>query len=86
MDQVEIIPKGYLCNNCSESIIAPKHCGKPMNLRGDTEIGYIEWICWKGEHEPCCGRESVVDFESCCSKPHLKAGKTLNSENKLKLL
>lgn len=53
------------CKNCNSIINIPKHCGKPMNLENGN------WVCWKGEHTPCCGRDSIFEFESCCENPQI---------------
>ena len=58
----------YVCENCKTSVESPKHCGKQMQIQEIEESSH--WICWKGEHPPCCGKPSsfVVD---CCESPNL---------------
>ena len=53
------------CSNCNTLVSIPKHCGKLMELHDD------QWVCWKGEHDPCCGRSAVLDFDKCCENPSL---------------
>ncbi|MHA2099265.1 MAG: hypothetical protein ACW99A_11295 [Candidatus Kariarchaeaceae archaeon] len=59
----------YVCENCSVSTPPPTHCGKAMQIEGND--GILSWVCWKGEHPPCCGMESQFVFESCCDNPNL---------------
>jgi hypothetical protein len=59
----------YVCENCSTSTPPPTHCGKAMQIQVIDNT--LNWICWKGEHPPCCGRESKYDFENCCDTPNL---------------
>lgn len=51
------------CSNCNELVDIPRHCGKFMELTNN------QWVCWKGEHNPCCGKPAVVEFELCCDNP-----------------
>jgi len=62
MDVIHSI-NGIRCENCSKIVEVPKHCGQAMHLEGTI------WVCHKGEHAPCCGRSSVVDFDPCCDDP-----------------
>ncbi len=56
----------YICTNCNTTFTAPTHCGRMMTLQdGNT------WICWKGEHQPCCGKESKIALENCCDARNL---------------
>lgn len=68
---LEVMTAGSLdCETCSTRVTPPTHCGKPMNL----ELIFAEqyWVCWKGEHEPCCGREASEKYTACCENPRLK--------------
>ncbi len=57
----------YICENCERSTPTPIHCGKAMQIQVIED--QINWICWKGEHQPCCGRESMFSYEICCENP-----------------
>ncbi|MFV2016360.1 MAG: hypothetical protein ACC656_13090 [Candidatus Heimdallarchaeota archaeon] len=60
----------YICNNCKATTTPPTHCGRAMET---NEVnGDIFFQCWKGEHAPCCGRESTVKYENCCDNPTLE--------------
>ncbi len=50
MIEIEVLA----CQQCSHVEPLPVHCGKPMQLVGN------ELVCWRGEHAPCCGRESKM--------------------------
>lgn len=60
----------YVCENCKVTTPPPTHCGKAMEVEVINES--IFWTCWKGEHPPCCGRESHYGYENCCETPKLK--------------
>ncbi len=59
----------YVCENCNKSTTPPTHCGQAMLLQ--EQEGVKNWICWKGEHAPCCGKESLIAYEACCGEPNL---------------
>lgn len=61
-------PKKYVCDTCETIFDVPKHCGRSMVL--DTED--MRFVCWKGEHQPCCGRESTETVDKCCDTQILK--------------
>ncbi len=57
----------YVCNNCKATTPPPTHCGKAMELDDN-----LLFTCWKGQHAPCCGRESQIKYENCCENPKLE--------------
>ena len=59
----------YVCESCNNSTQPPTHCGKAMEIQ--VIDGNINWICWKGEHTPCCGKESSFVNDNCCEEPNL---------------
>ena len=60
----------YVCKNCETSITPEVHCGKAMEVKMIDDI--LNFVCWKGIHKPCCGKESHFAFEKCCSEPDLE--------------
>ncbi len=50
MIEIEVLK----CQKCELVEPIPSHCGKPMQIVGDS------FVCWKGEHTPCCGKPSVL--------------------------
>lgn len=74
-------PITYICNTCNTNTITPVHCGKPMIV--DIAGTSSSWICWKGDHEPCCGSEAVQPFKACCDTPDMKIGLNLEDANVL---
>ncbi|OLS28946.1 MAG: hypothetical protein HeimC2_03840 [Candidatus Heimdallarchaeota archaeon LC_2] len=59
----------YVCENCNKATPPPTHCGKAMQV--EVKKSTINWICWKGEHTPCCGKESFFAYDNCCVDPNL---------------
>lgn len=57
----------YVCSSCKTTTPPPTHCGKAMELEENS--GNLLWTCWKGNHPPCCGRESQYTYENCCENP-----------------
>ena len=51
------------CQECNFIEPVPVHCGKPMVLEEDT------FVCWRGEHAPCCGRSSKMSIPKHHDKP-----------------
>lgn len=59
----------YYCLTCDIFIDTPSHCGREMTVE---EIdGQKNWMCWKGIHEPCCGKKALFAYEACCDNPNL---------------
>ncbi|MCH8907123.1 MAG: hypothetical protein IH840_08545 [Candidatus Heimdallarchaeota archaeon] len=57
------------CLSCDTLVVTPFHCGREMNIEEiDSEKN---WICWKGRHEPCCGKEAFFLYEACCDNSNL---------------
>ena len=79
MEGLTLEPKAYICNNCDEQLVTPQHCGRPMRIEivKETKV----WICWKGDHTPCCGRDAIEDYEACCDNPELTGTLKLEKEN-----
>ncbi len=61
----------YVCVNCETTFKSPHHCGRPMIVVGLNDMS--AWVCWKGEHAPCCGKPSVIPIEKCCENQELQA-------------
>ncbi|MHA2170349.1 MAG: hypothetical protein ACXAB7_10690 [Candidatus Kariarchaeaceae archaeon] len=58
----------YVCDSCSVMISPYTHCGRAMNLV--TMEGTVEWLCWKGDHPPCCGMDARISVDTCCDSPN----------------
>ena len=55
--QLEKDGKSYIkCVDCDYELIIPKHCGRPMKIMGNN------FVCWKGEHNPCCNSASIQEL------------------------
>lgn len=79
--EIKLSPKSYYCKNCAGSFIVPNHCGRPMNLENDGSKKF--WLCWKGEHEPCCSSESLIKYDQCCESPNLVAAVEVQTDKVL---
>jgi hypothetical protein len=53
---VESAEQRVYCVLCDYSLTIPYHCGKQMVINGDY------FLCWKGEHQPCCNSLSKMDI------------------------
>ena len=62
----------YVCTKCDTIFPIDRsktHCGRPMEVKMLDNT--LSWVCWKGVHAPCCGKASHLEFDQCCSDPHL---------------
>ena len=66
--QVEYILK---CQDCNYILEIPYHCNKQMQITDEA------LVCWRGAHNPCCNRESVIDIPWHHDKKMVKLNKEM---------